>query len=49
MVDLDAFAHTGKYFSRLQWRDTGVVNLERAAKAITALGGTFVITWGPAS
>jgi len=49
MRDLDAFARTGKYFTLQQWRANDTANLERAAKAIRALGGTFTVTWEPAS
>jgi hypothetical protein len=46
---LDAFARTGKYFTQHQWRQNGTMDLERAAKAIRALGGTYTITWEPTS
>jgi hypothetical protein len=49
MMDLDAIAHTGNYFTRQQWYGKAAVNLEHAAKAIRALGDTFAITLEPAS
>lgn len=45
MSDLDAMARTRTYFRQAQWAKGRGVNLERIAKAIQALGGTFTVAW----
>jgi hypothetical protein len=45
MVDLDAIAKTGGYFTQARWIASGVANVQKLARAAKALDGVMTIVW----